>query len=365
MIMNLETLEEIAGAAISREDEQLVIEKDGRMVRGLAARVDTSTTVALERALSHLLMRSAPDRAFALLLAPSVTMDAEQTLEDFVARYAPDRAWGYLDDSGAARVVIPELGLDERRRSVIVEAKTARLDLSTHTASITTTRNQSLFTDLNQWLLKVMILNHAPDPYWDKPRVELSGPVDLSKVDWVDVSQGKAYQFAHTLREMGYLVWRRGTFRLVEVERLLHAWLEVARAERPHRVAVRSPLGDTVREVFGSAEERADYAYAGVLAAEVYGLRHVTSQLEEVYVFGDTERLVSELLLEVCDENLADFFLLRPTHRASIQRGVQVHGDREERAVDLVQSALDSVRRPARGEEQAEYIMSEIARWFE
>ncbi len=346
--------------SIEVDGELVKLSRDDREVVGRIERTDETSALAVVHALSSVLLQT-DESQLALVSAPEVTRAVETQLEKFVAEHASERAWGFVDDAGDARLVIPEYDLDERKRNVIVEAGAARIALTTHPGSVTVGRNQSLFTDLNQWLLKVLILNHAPPEVWDRPRLELRGPADLSRTDWVDVSQGKAYQFAHTLKDMGYLVWKRGVFRLVEVERLLDSWLAVARSQRPYRTPVRSLMGDDVRRVFESNSTQ--YAFAGALAAETYGLRHVSESIEEVYVFDAIDELMEEAMLEVCEDTRATFYLIRPTDRAAVERAVQLRENH--RVVDLIQVALDSSRRRARGPEQADFVVSEIVRWFE
>lgn len=347
--------------SIEVDGDLVKLSRDDREVVGRIERTDETSALAVVHALSSVLLQT-DESQLALVSAPEVTRAVETQLEKFVAEHASERAWGFVDDAGDARLVIPEYDLDERKRNVIVEAGAARIALTTHPGSVTVGRNQSLFTDLNQWLLKVLILNHAPPEVWDRPRLELRGPADLSRTDWVDVSQGKAYQFAHTLKDMGYLVWKRGTFRLVEVENLLNSWLAVARSQRPFRTPVRSLLGDDVRRVFKSISST-QYALAGALAAEAYGLRHVSESIEEVYVFDAVDELVEEAMLEVCEDARAGFYLIRPTDRAAVERAVQKPADHT--VVDLVQVALDASRRRARGQEQAEFVVSKIVSWFE
>ena len=341
------------------EREALTLELGDKEVSVCATMVEARTLVEAERALSHLLLRSSGEQ-LALLVAPEITEEIEEGLARFVRAYTPDRAWGFVDNQGNAYVLFPDLGIDERQR---VEPKPSLLP---HTRSVRriapTARNTSLFTDLNAWLLKVMILNRSPEEVWDKPRHDIRGPVDLSREPWIAVSQGKAYQFAHTLDEMGFVTWRRGTFELVDLERLLRAWLDGSRAQRPHRVPVRSPFGDPIEHIFAAATTDHRYAYAGSLAAQRYDMRHTSGEQAEVYVWGDIHDILDDLLLEVCDPSQAIMYLVEPVHREAIARGIQRRGDVW--VVDLIQTALDAARHRARGGEQVDFVIEEVLRWF-
>ncbi len=319
----------------------------GENIHGVIGRAESGDAIEAMNVLGRL-FDEFDDDIVVVISAPRISPYLDATIEKLVRSLRPEQGWGYVDHDGRARVIVPTLGLDLRYsppRTTEVQTPSA-------------VRNTTLFTDLNQWLLKVMILNGSPPDMWSKPRLAITGPLSLSSEHWVGVSQAKAYQFAHTLQQAGFLSWKRGRFELLDLRQLLLDWIDFSRLEQPYRTPVRSVLEENLNSVLKRA--KSSVAASGHLASQAYGLTHSNSTTEEVYVFEDLGVVLKSAALEETSVNQADFLLTKPLG-SSVRRGVQVVNDT--RIVDPIQLALDASRRRDRGREQAEHIVEVILSW--
>jgi hypothetical protein len=102
-----------------------------------------------------------PISALAVIAAPRIAPVVIVHLEHFLAENAPGVAAGFLDEQGLLRFVGPGLGeLNERPQ------KRARLN------KIAVPDSGQLFSDLNQWMLKVLLAPGLPAEMLAAPRGE-------------------------------------------------------------------------------------------------------------------------------------------------------------------------------------------------
>ena len=106
---------------------------------------------------------------------------------------------------------------------------------------------------------------------------------------------------------------------------------------------------------------KAHIAVGGFEACSRLGLIHASYPNPEVHIKGPIEAILHDLNVEICEPRDAEFNIIRSRHSESVFRGAQVL-DRVP-IVDAIQAALDVAGNPARGLEQAEYIIERIARW--
>jgi hypothetical protein len=288
-----------------------------------------------------------------MLHVPRIGKRAISRLEDFMMDYGEEFGWCVFDDEGTVRLLIEDLDVD------VTEHGHDPPD-----ASRQTTHNKRAFTDLNRWLLKVLTLRDAPPKLWyddETYRRDIDSPAELHRV--ADVSQAKAYQFARTFRDLGLLKWDRATFRVPQRQRLFERWYQDERQLRVERVPVRPLLSNKAspQDIFSSARDNDLYAVGGFAACRMYDVLHTEFRKPEVHVFENPNAICERFDLEVCADHEAALYLIRPPYAESVRRGVRdVDGLK---IVDILQAALDAARHPARGREQAEYIIEHLLGW--
>jgi hypothetical protein len=117
-------------------------------------------------------------------------------------------------------------------------------------------------------------------------------------------------------------------------------------------------VGGKPADVFGKPTDLR-YALAGFSACEALGVLHTTSpRVLDVHVTGGLAEVLRTWSLEQVDARDADL-VLRPTRMTRSVFGGCVERDGVQ-VVDALQAALDVVGSPARGTEQAEYIVRHV-----
>lgn len=297
---------------------------------------------ALGRAAMAILQirRAAPPGARPVigLLVPAVSDRLATSVSDYLADMAPEVGWLLLDEGGTARGELPCLG-----RSI--HAQGAPRPARPRPAP-------ALFTDLNRWMLKVLLHRGCPRGWFGHPTERVADATRLAAATGVSVA--KAHQFVVRGVEMGLL--GRRPVQLRDASRLLDTWLQAEALEARVRVPVQWALGSVgdlrPLEAYGGR-----WAVGGLAACEALGLRHVQVQTAVVVHVDDAEdvcRACDGVVVD--DERDAHLVLLPARHPESVFRGrVGAAGGWH---VDAWQSALDTVG--LRGGEQAEFIRDRI-----
>lgn len=284
-----------------------------------------------------------------LAIVPRVGARTERAVHQFMSENAADCGWALTDQTGATRIVIPSLGIDVEERGVVNQPRWQKRG------------STRLFSDLNRWMLKVLLLAHAPPNLWNGPRANISNATELHRVAMVSVA--KAHQFCDAIEKSGFLVRGPGGLTVVRKKMLMETWFHNERARRTDLLAVRSIFDRTadLHEVLCRPGIAGDFAVSGFEACRLLGILHASVIRPEVYVIGDLESALDALDLEVCDERDAQFFLRKAQFGQSILRGRLVQENLP--IVDVLQAALDVCDQAARGAEQAEYIVNHVLGW--
>ncbi|MFT5585783.1 MAG: hypothetical protein ACI9VR_003376 [Cognaticolwellia sp.] len=281
----------------------------------------------------------------ALVHVPKFGARSVAPIRAFMAQVAPETGWGLFDDRDGHVLVIPALGIDAQQRG-------------RRKPSPAPTPPRRLFTDLNRWLLKLLLLSRSPPANFS---LQTSGtPIHPS--DWAelgDVSHQTAYTLAKELEKRSLLAHTDQGLQLLDPRKLVEEWLREEALYPAPRVWVRDALrGRPVDEVFSGAP----VAVGGFEAASRLGLLHVAGVgVPELHVRGPIEPLLAERGLVQVERRDANFGLIHSSYTESVFRGAHVL-DRLP-IVDVLQSALDVVASKARGHEQAEYLVDRILEW--
>jgi len=284
-----------------------------------------------------------------LVGVPRAGQRALAAAAELMHRHAPDVGWGVFDPQGEVRLVIPSLGVDIHKR-----APKAATSLSSRLPG-------RLFTDLNCWMLKILLLREAPEGTWGGPRARASSPLELHRI--AGVSRELAYRFVRSFESEGFLRETSSGLTVTRRRALMDAWFSDQRLAVARSAPVRWVLGrpEGLQDVFTPAAGVPDFAAGGFEACRLMGALHAAARGREVHVFAPLKDALDAWSLEPCDERDAHFVLLQPRAPQSVLRGrVRIQGIP---VVDVLQAALDVSVHPARGREQADYLLGHVLRW--
>jgi hypothetical protein len=273
----------------------------------------------------------------------------EAEVRAFFRLNAPDAGWGIEDSRGRAVLEIPALGIRWSRG--------ARAEPEGAESSVRVERQ--LFTDLNRWMLKILLLRNAPENVWGGPRLVPRHPTDLARIAGVSIE--KAHRFVLSFESEGHLRRTPDGLRLVRVRLLLDSWLQQDRGELARTIDVRPLVPSGKSEEPSLPVAAAQWAaLGGAMAAKRRGLLHSGGpHVPLVHLRIPVEDALRDGGLEVAEPRDAALRLRRPRHPMSVFRGVVPRGDKLP-LVDLWQMALDSNTADSRGAEQAEYIHGRV-----
>lgn len=290
------------------------------------------------------LFRREQRRPMVVIAAPRFGRRSVNEVERFFAKNAPDMEWGVVDEQGTLRIRAPSLGLDVTEFTISVPAEAS------------SRYSQRLFSDLNRWMLKILMLRKAP-LLWGGPRDKPGTPTDLHRI--AGVSLETAHRFVRTFEKHDYLRRTRNGLKLVRCEALLDAWVAAERLHPPKRNPVsRLITEEPIMETAFVPSGGLSVGMGGFEACRRYGLLHTDVSVIEVHVPGNWRTAMDDWRIEICDEDQADLFLLESPYPRSIAGGYVLHDGLP--TVDLLQAALDVVHSPARGTEQAQLIVDHV-----
>lgn len=283
-------------------------------------------------------------RSLAMVHVNRATHSLLEKVAEFRSRYAPEVAIGIVSEEGTQFFV--GAGLES------MNVKPIRGPAGG------TTRGQprkvsNLFSDLNQWLLKVLLAPEIPPDLLGGPRGEYRTLSDLAKA--ADVSVMSASRFIRRLREEGFVDESGPTLRLVRREALFHRWQSASMHSSPElRMCFVIPGAEQqqLRKLISNRE----MCLGLFAAAEQLKLGHVSGVPPYVYV-----RRLSPIpkpgwsgLVPAAVGEQPDVILKQALTPESIFRGaVMADGMR---VSDVLQLWLDTSAHPSRGAEQADFL---------
>lgn len=231
-----------------------------------------------------------------------------------------------------------------------------------------------LFSDLNQWMLKVLLAPRIPEEYLSAPRGQYQGPSQLAEAAGVSVMS--AFRFVEQFSKAGFIDSGPGPLRLVRLRDLMSRWgaasqrrvLEIPMRWVLHRgkKALANALGlyesqRLAQSNLGEQEwmRRPRLCLGLFEAAEELRVGFVHGVKPSLYL----ERLNAEVLKDLglsrnAEESEADVHVRIPGNRECIFRGV-VRRDGVP-VSDILQVWLDVGQHASRGKEQADAIWKRI-----
>jgi len=147
----------------------------------------------------------------AVVAAPSIPRSTADELVDFRSKVAPDAAVGIIDREGLRRFVGSGL-----------ENLTAAPPRSARRQKLRVPDSANLFSDLNQWLLKVLLAPLISEDLLAAPRGEYRNASELAEAAQVSVMS--AFRLVRQLGQDGFLDDETEILRLVHREELMRRW---------------------------------------------------------------------------------------------------------------------------------------------
>lgn len=267
---------------------------------------------------------------------------------DFMERHAREVGWCLFDESGSFHLVVPTLHVAASHsgpRSTHPEHDPVR---------------GALFSDLNRWMLKLLLMSDVSAQYWGGPRQHVGTARDLREL--AGVSNEKAYSFLRVFHKLGYVRESNGRFIITRHSELIRTWLNHELAFQSGGIPVRSLRGHSL-EVLASRDGPEPVAVTGFEACRILGVLHAPVPRREVLVHGQIGTALKAWDCHRCDPRDADFIVKRMSNPKSVLRGRVVRDNLP--VVDVLEAALSVFGQMPRGTEQAEYIVAKVLCWSE
>jgi hypothetical protein len=342
--------------AQASERHDLVLARKG--TRRIAVEVKTTTEArgdrvipllsqALIQAEAHARRAKTPTEALAVVCVPTMSASLMKHIIAFMHEFSEGSHFGVVAEDGFR--YFEGLGL---------ETLNAEAEARGKQSVAVPRRSANLFTDHNQWLLKVLLSPEFPTDLLTGPRDRYSSNNEFAHV--AGVSAMTASRFLTQLRAEGFLDDSSRVFRLVQREELFRRWRAAASRHTigtPARFVIKAPANQQLRAL---VNDKGGEAWLGLFAAaDALEAGHVSGVPPQVVVprmpnFGEgTWRTVMPQTHGNVDLFVRETSTPVSTARGAVCRdGVMV--------TDIIQTWLDVAEHPARGAEQADLIYEEI-----
>ena len=295
--------------------------------------------------------------------APRISESVLSEIRKFADHYAPGVAIGLLDQEGFRAFIGPGLDALNARRarpSLIVSAPAP----SSH-----------LFSDLNQWMLKVLLAPQIPEGMISAPREEYRNASQLAKAAGVSVMS--AFRFVRHLANESFLDDSEGVLKLVRIPELMRRW-QADNLRPVHEIAMKFVIGGSEDQFRASlrsyASELKELPLRGSHRPRrspprlCLGLFAAADALRVGFVHGVPPYMyLEELNCEALErlglqpaegDKVPDVYIRIPWAPESIFRAAVERGGVP--VSDILQVWLDVSSHPARGSAQAEQIRNKL-----
>ena len=283
----------------------------------------------------------------AVVAAPEIAPKVAEQILNFAREYAPDAAAGVIDFAGLRMFHGPQL------ESLNAEAPASHA-LESHAPK----EQRHLFSDLNQWMLKVLLAPEVPDALLSAPRGRYGNASQLARAAHVSVMS--AFRLVQQLQREGYLHESGAHLRLVRRDDLFRRWQASALRrinEAPMRFLLR---GADSRPALQHMLDSGRACLALFAAAEALGVGFVEGVPPYVYVRRLSPASLSawKNLVPIAPGEPPDVIVRQAPFPESVFRGMV--RPRGIASCDVLQVWLDVFEHPARGQEQADFVRSRL-----
>jgi len=300
-----------------------------------------------------------PVAPLAVVASSRVPESVAEHLQRFAEQNAPGVAVGVIDSCGFRSFA--GAGLEP------LNAPPARHP-SKHIISLQ--RLPNLFSDLNQWMLKILLGQRLPDRLINVDRQQriqnASQLAEAARRSGMSVSGMSASRFVNQLADRGFLDEGAEGLKIVRVEELLDLWVahnQSAANEIPARWIIKGgpdQLRVALREYASRKIQNQAQCCLGLFAAaDALGLGFVRGAVPHIYL----ERLpldsMTRLGLDFSKSNRpADVMVRIPANPKAVFRPSVLHEGLP--VSDVLQVWLDVSTHPGRGREQAREIRRRV-----
>ena len=264
----------------------------------------------------------------------------------FAQRYAPNAAAGVIDFEGFAMFRGPQLEeLNAEGRELPLSVRQSVRD------------SGALFSDLNQWMLKVLLAPELPGALLSAPRGQYRNASQLARA--ANVSVMSAFRFIRQCGREGYLHESAAYLRLVRREDLFSRWHALS-ARSPREAPMRFLLQGDPQAQLRRMLDSGRACLALFAAAQELRLGFVSGVPPYVYVQRiQPANLAAWKNLRPCSPGEPPDLIVREAPAVqSVFRGlVRPEGLA---ACDVLQVWVDVASHPARGREQADMIRKRV-----
>ncbi|MFL5380989.1 MAG: RpiR family transcriptional regulator [Longimicrobiaceae bacterium] len=283
----------------------------------------------------------------AVVVAPRIPPRVAEQVLRFVAEHAPEAAAGVLDFSGR-RAFRGDL-LDHLNHEGPLAPAGVRATPTGQPANI--------FSDLNQWMLKVLLAPELPEEMLAAPRGRYRNATQLAHA--ADVSVMSASRLVRQLQQEGFLHESAAYLQLVRREELFRRWQAWA-GQRVREAGFRFILPGESRRLLAGAVRNVDGCLALFAAADALGIGFVHGVPPHLYVRQLSPGAVSDWknLVPAAPGEVPDVIIRAASTPQSVFRGAVTRDSVP--VCDVVQVWLDVYGHPSRGSEQAELIRRRI-----
>jgi hypothetical protein len=279
----------------------------------------------------------------AIVGAPQIPSRVADHILKFAEQYAPNAAAGVIDFAGLRLFRGPHL-----------ESLNAEASIEPALQSHAPKEQPDLFSDLNQWMLKVLLAPELPDELLSAPRGRYGNASQLARA--ANVSVMSAFRFVQQLRRDSYLHESSSHFKLVRRDDLFRRW-QAAALRRVNEAPMSFLLrGSDIRAPLRRMLDSGRACLALFAAADALGFSFVHGVPPYVYVRRlDRANLSAwKNLVPVAPGEPPEVIVRQAPSPESIFRGVV--RPRGVASCDVLQVWLDVSAHPSRGQEQADLI---------
>lgn len=282
----------------------------------------------------------------AVVAAPRISPKVAENVLKFAAENAPNAAAGVIDFVGLRRFRGPQLE----------ELNSAGDPAPPHFHSVHS-EPSDLFSDLNQWMLKVLLAPELPEHLLSAPRDRCRNASHLARM--ANVSPMSASRLVRLLARRGYLDESDRYPKLVRREDLFRRW-QASSSRRIREMPMRFLLRGDPKKELHRVLLNDGVCLALFAAAEALNLGFVHGVPPHIYVnWLHPASLPKWKNVAPADPGEVPDFILRqaPARQSVFRAAVKVDG---KLVSDVLQVWLDVSANPSRGEEQAELIRHKV-----
>lgn len=286
----------------------------------------------------------------AVISVENASQSLSKQVGSFVEQYAPNVAVGLVSKNGLRYF-----------RGAGLEELNADPEEPRWYGSAPSNQPVNLFSDLNQWMLKVLLAPDIPEHLLHAPRQRYQSGSEFAEA--AQVSPMSASRFLQQLRSEGYLDDSSRYLALVRRQELFRRWRSAVMRPSPElamKFLIRSPVAQQIKGLLAKHEGEACLGLFA--AADALQLGHVSGVPPYIYVakLPRPEDKKWRALVAASPSEKPDLIVRQALSPKSAFRGA-VHRDGLI-VSDVIQVWLDVANHPSRGEEQANLIYQKVFR---